>query len=675
MNRISIKIEGMEPPGAEGGFMTNSTVCRNLSVGQRLWMLGGAAFIGFGSMLGIGWYENTQVDIALRRADEIQQSVDHINDMRVANLTLILAAMDTIVDKDDKTIQPDRLKLVADSLTALSSGSKEMGALAEELKAGDLLKSYDSDVAGLRQAIQVDLTALVEQGASDAEFDKIDDRIDAAGDKLTATLDKFADDGTVFARRYIESANETSHNSLVIQIMLGVIAILTMAALQYIHGGSIRRGIAAVRESMLRIMNGDLSSNVAGKERGDEIGEMARAAESFRLAAIEKIDMEARTETDSQRSDAERRERESAKLADAEALSAAVMALAQGLTRLAKGDLTASIDQPFRDELERLRQDFNQTALRLRQAMGDIALNSTSIQANSRQMSAAADDLAKRTEQQAASLEETSAALDEITATVRNATSRAEEVGNMVAHTRQNTEKSDAIVGDAMAAMERIEGASREIGTIINVIDEIAFQTNLLALNAGVEAARAGEAGKGFAVVAQEVRELAGRAAGAAKDIKTLIGKSGAEVKIGGELVTAAGEALRQIGEDVLRIDGHVKSIVTSAREQSVGLNEINTAISQMDQVTQKNAAMVEETNAASHTLATDAENLTQLVRQFNIGEGMSARQTPREASAASHPKSSPARRLMGKVAGAFTGGAAARTLASSPAGDNWEEF
>ncbi|MBW9055395.1 methyl-accepting chemotaxis protein [Rhizobium mesosinicum] len=655
--------------------MTNSTVRRNLSVGQRLWTLGGAALIGFGSMLGTGWYENMQVDTGLRRASEIQQSIDSINDMRVAGLTLVLAAMDTIVDKDEKTIQPDRLKVVADSLATLSGGSKEMGMIAEELKAGDLLKSYDSDVGALRQAIQVDLKALVEQGASDAEFDKIDDRIDADGEKLAATLDKFASEGTAVARQRVESANETSRNSLVIQIALGVIAILTMASLQYIHGGSIRRGIVTVRESMLRILNGDLTSDVAGKERGDEIGEMARAAESFRLAAIEKIDLETRTAADRQRSDAERRERESAKLADAEALSAAVMALGQGLTRLANGDLTASINQPFRDELERLRQDFNQTAVRLRQAMGDIALNSTSIQANSRQMRAAADDLAKRTEQQAASLEETSAALDEITATVRNATSRAEEVGNMVAHTRQNTEKSDAIVGDAMAAMERIEGASREIGTIINVIDEIAFQTNLLALNAGVEAARAGEAGKGFAVVAQEVRELAGRAAGAAKDIKALISKSGAEVKIGGELVTAAGEALRQIGEDVLRIDGHVKSIVTSAREQSVGLNEINTSISQMDQVTQKNAAMVEETNAASHTLATDAENLTQLVRQFNIGEGMSARQTPREASAASHPKSSPARSLMGKVAGAFTGGAAARTIASSPAGDNWEEF
>ena len=124
--------------------MTNSTVRRNLSVGQRLWTLGGAALIGFGSMLGIGWYENTQVDTGLRRTDEIQQSIDTINDMRVASLTLVLAAMDTIVDKDEKTIQPDRLKVVADSLATLSGGSREMGIIAEELKAGDLLKSYDN---------------------------------------------------------------------------------------------------------------------------------------------------------------------------------------------------------------------------------------------------------------------------------------------------------------------------------------------------------------------------------------------------------------------------------------------------------------------------------------------------------------------------------------------------
>ncbi len=654
--------------------MSSNTIRKTFSVSQRLWTLAGAALIGFGSMVAVGWYENIRIDRALNRANDIQLSVDRINEMRMANLTLVLAAMDTIVDRGDKKVDPARLTSMSKSIEQLKNGSKEMALLADELKAGSLVASYDADVAALQKAILVDLKAAVEAGAADDAFDKLDDAIDGGGEKLTATLDKLAQDGSAVAQQRIDQANEISAGALWIQIGLGAFAILSMSLLQYVHGGSIRNGIEAVRSSMARIMQGDLSSEVPATERGDEIGEMARAAESFRQSAIDKRNLESQTETERRKSDTERREREALKLADTEALNSAVNALGQGLNRLAGGDVTTTIDQPFKAELERLRSDFNQTTINLRRAMSDITSNSSSIQANSRQMSSAADDLAKRTEQQAASLEQTSAALDEITATVRSATSRAEEVGHMVAHTRQNTEKSDLVVTQAMAAMERIEGASREIGQIINVIDEIAFQTNLLALNAGVEAARAGEAGKGFAVVAQEVRELAGRAAGAAKDIKALITKSGAEVKTGGELVTAAGEALRQIGEDVLRIDEHVKSIVTSAREQSTGLHEINTAISQMDQMTQKNAAMVEETNAASHTLASDADNLIRLVGQFQIGEGMNARSTPREASAASHPKPSPARSLIGKVAGAFSGGAAARAMAA-PAGDNWEEF
>jgi methyl-accepting chemotaxis protein len=235
--------------------------------------------------------------------------------------------------------------------------------------------------------------------------------------------------------------------------------------------------------------------------------------------------------------------------------------------------------------------------------------------------------------------------------------------------------ESERIVSDAMSAMERIEGASSEIGKIINVIDEIAFQTNLLALNAGVEAARAGEAGKGFAVVAQEVRELAQRAAGAAKDSKGLINRSSEEVKTGSRLVQATGQSLGRIGGDVLRIHEHMASIVTAAREQASGLQEINVAVNQMDQVTQQNAAMVEQSNAVSHTLAQDAENLTRLVGQFQIHEGVRASVgSPRAASAASRPAPSPARNLVSKVAGAFKSNAAVKGT-SLAAAENWEEF
>jgi methyl-accepting chemotaxis protein len=347
------------------------------------------------------------------------------------------------------------------------------------------------------------------------------------------------------------------------------------------------------------------------------------------------------------------------------------------LNRLSEGNLTATIDQPFRDDLETLRQDFNHTVEKLQSVLSSVRDNSSSIESNSHQMRGAADDLAKRTEQQAASLEETSAALDQITVTVRTATQRAEEASQMVGETRTNAEESGRIVREAVEAMARIENASSEIGKIINVIDEIAFQTNLLALNAGVEAARAGEAGKGFAVVAQEVRELAQRAAGAAKDIKVLVGRSSTEVGTGVRLVQETGEALGRIGTDVVRINEHMTSIVMAAREQSTGLQEINTAIGQLDQMTQQNAAMVEETNAASHTLAQDAEGLTALIGQFQLGGGAFApqiRQPVRVAtSATTRPAPSPAKALMGKLAGAFS--PASSVPKASGSAENWEEF
>jgi methyl-accepting chemotaxis protein len=655
--------------------MTISPVRKSLSVSQRLWTLGGAALVGIGSMLAVSWYENVQVDVGLRRANEIQATVNKVTAMQLAGTDLGLAAMDTIVDRGERVVHPDRLQIMNDAVATLTGNAGDMRNLAAELGETNLTSTYDADVVVLRKLVVTDLKTLVETGADEDAFDKIDDAIDAASDHIKGLFEKLATDGSDRAKQRVDEANALASGSLYYQITLGLIALLIMAALQVIHGGSIRRGIDAVRLSMQRIIDGNYAQAVDGTARGDEIGDMARATDVFRMAAVEKQALEARGESDRQRSDEERRARETAKLADDQAINSAVTALAHGLNRLSDGDLTVTIDEPFRDDLDRLRADFNQATTRLQQVMQNISADTRSIGANSAQMRAAADDLAKRTEQQAAALEETSAALDEITATVRNATQRAEEVGNMVEHTRESTEKSDRVVSDAMAAMERIEGASREIGTIINVIDEIAFQTNLLALNAGVEAARAGEAGKGFAVVAQEVRELAGRAAGAAKDIKTLIAKSSQEVKSGGALVTAAGSALRDIGEDVIKINEHVKSIVTSAREQSTGIGEINSAIGQMDQMTQKNAAMVEETNAASHTLASDAENLARLVAQFRIVDGQVVRKTPQAATAASQPKHSPARNLLSRVAGAFNNGSAALKVSPSPAASNWEEF
>jgi methyl-accepting chemotaxis protein len=650
---------------------------RKLSVSQRLGTLGLAAFVGFGAMLAVGWYENSKVHEALDNAAVAQDAIKNASAMRLTGIEIVLAAMDTIVDRDDRKVSPERLKIIADSIATLNASKVDAVALAALVGKPEIMATFDADLAELTQSVQIDLKRMVEEGAAPEAFDAIDDTIDGAGERMTLSLSKLSDEAGQLLVSRLSEATGLSAQSVLLQIVLGLAAMASLLGLLYFHGNVLRRGIFSVRDSMQRILKGDDQASVDGVARGDELGEMARAVEMFRMAAIEKQSLELSAAANRNEHEAEREARDAASAEEARQVQRAVVALGQGLNRLSDGNLTATIDQPFRQDLESLRQDFNHTVEKLQGVLSNVQENSSSIQSNSRQMRGAADDLAKRTEQQAASLEETSAALDQITVTVRTATQRAEEASRMVGETRNNAEESGRIVGEAVEAMARIENASSEIGKIINVIDEIAFQTNLLALNAGVEAARAGEAGKGFAVVAQEVRELAQRAAGAAKDIKVLVGRSSSEVGTGVKLVQATGEALGRIGTDVVRINEHMTSIVNAAREQSVGLQEINTAIGQLDQMTQQNAAMVEQTNAASHTLAQDAEGLTALIGQFQLS-GVSVRpihQPIRVATpATTRPAPSPAKALMGKLAGAFNSPASSVPKASGSA-ENWEEF
>ncbi|NWJ23829.1 methyl-accepting chemotaxis protein [Rhizobium sp. RM] len=451
-------------------------------------------------------------------------------------------------------------------------------------------------------------------------------------------------------------------------IIVGVAFLAVIAAALFVTSHGITTPIMRLRERMLSLAAGDAASEIDGMGRKDEVGEMAKAVQVFRENAIERMRLEQETEASRSLSEKERMERERQKAEDAAAVQFAVDNLASGLSKLSNGDLAHRITQPFTQSLDAVRADFNQSAEKLQTAMVQVSKNARGIDAGANEIKSAADDLAKRTEQQAAAVEETAAALEQITTTVRDASRRAQEAGSLVAKTRHEAENSGNVVRRAVLAMEKIEKSSSEISSIIGVIDDIAFQTNLLALNAGVEAARAGEAGKGFAVVAQEVRELAQRSANAAREIKTLITTSNEQVQQGVGLVGDTGKALEKIVAEVQEINRHVAAIVESAQEQSSGLQQINAAVNQMDQDTQKNAAMVEESTAASHGLAREASSLNQLLGQFRLG---TETQSPVIlAGANDRPVVSPARALGRKISAAFSGNAALDTSK-----DEWQEF
>jgi methyl-accepting chemotaxis protein len=436
------------------------------------------------------------------------------------------------------------------------------------------------------------------------------------------------------ARRFVKTISDLEHAQLTARsaaqkraFVLGVTMLAVGGAaaiglslfMAWLLTDMIAKPVAAMTQVMRRLAGGDHALEVPAQDRRDEVGEMARAVTVFRDAAIAKDRLETEAAALREQTEAERRQAEAAREANAREQSEVVEALASGLERLSAGDLTHRLRIQFAPAYRKLQDDFNSAMDKLQETMSVIVANADGIRTGSDEITTASDDLSRRTEHQAATLEETAAALDEVTATVRKTADSAREAHQLVADAEGDAEQSHRVVGEAIAAMGEIEGSSREISKIVGIIDEIAFQTNLLALNAGVEAARAGEAGRGFAVVAQEVRALAQRSADAAKEIKGLISDSSRHVGTGAGLVGRTGEALERIVERVKQINELVAQIAASAHEQASGLTQVNTAVNQMDQVTQQNAAMVEETTAASHALRQGVDELSSLIGRFQV--------------------------------------------------------
>ena len=501
-------------------------------------------------------------------------------------------------------------------------------------------------------------------------------------------MDEFADafrDANVQAAQTLYASSEAQYTlSMIKNVVLLTIGLAEGIGAMVFVSLCVSRPIERITGLMRRLANNDLSIQLPYLDQGNEIGAMAKAVDVFKTNGIRVQSMNAQEERMHQKCDELReaignvvaaavegdftlRITQDFEFADLNAFAASMNELVESIdsglaeTRrvigaLAEGDLTGSMRGQYTGAFAELQRNVNATMDTLRAIIGEVRQSIDQINSGSGELRVASDDLAKRTEQQAAALEETSSALEEITSAVRQSTERASEASRKVEDARRSTENSSNVVGDAISAMQRIEQASGQIGQIINVIDEIAFQTNLLALNAGVEAARAGEAGKGFAVVAQEVRELAQRSAGAAKDIKTLITKSGEEVGSGVRLVTATGDALAQIRQHVEGINDEVHQIAATSSEQSSRLQEVNSAVGQMDQVTQRNAAMVEETTASTNRLADDAYNLSLLIARFKLNQ---SERRVQPAPANTNPSPRPA----------------LKRAAGGGASGNWQEF
>ncbi|MDQ1186408.1 methyl-accepting chemotaxis protein [Agrobacterium larrymoorei] len=582
-----------------------------------------------------------------------------------ANTSLVAAGYDTtlaLVLKEQSIdigmVEATYKKDVVTLVQRLENAAKLMPELASKItpvkdRAITITKSMDQVWDAMRSGDYTRARERLAGISGDTEAWRTDIRAISEGN-LTSVLQQSDD-----------LSAQTNSTILTSLSVLGGLFAAAIAMSLWVSARGITGPIARLSARMVSLAGGETREEIDGVDRKDEVGQMAQAVSVFRENALERIRLEQEADANRSLSEKERIARDEQKAKEAEDTQFAVDHLADGLSRLSDGDVCYRISQPFVAHLDVVRENFNASAEKLQSALTRVAENARGIDAGANEIRSAADDLAKRTEQQAASVEETAAALEEITTTVKDSTRRAQEAGHLVAKARTGAEQSGEVVRKAVVAMERIEKSSGEISNIISVIDEIAFQTNLLALNAGVEAARAGEAGKGFAVVAQEVRELAQRSASAAKDIKGLISTSNTQVQEGVELVGETGRALETIVAEVQEINRHVMAIVEAAQEQSSGLQQINTAVNQMDQDTQKNAAMVEETTAASHGLAREASSLNQLLGQFKLSATFEA--PIRAATPAERPAASPARALGRKLATAFNGNAAVK--------QDWQEF
>jgi methyl-accepting chemotaxis protein len=511
--------------------------------------------------------------------------------------------------------------------------------------------------------------------------------------------------GAIFVGTPMSNVEASANGVLGLILMVGGLVTVTLGLLGLLLSRLITRPIPTLAGSMEAIAEGNFETDVPYTQQGNEVGAMARAVEVFRQNGLRVSQM---TEAEAARiiADQENRQKMMSELQSAfgEVVDAAVAGdftrqvmvefpdpelntLAAGVNNLvstfnrgvteigevlgamANTDLTERMEGDYEGAFARLKTDINAVADKLTEVVSQLRHTSGSLKTATGEILSGANDLSERTTRQAATIEETSAAMEQLAGTVLKNAERAKDASANAAQVTRTAEEGGQVMDAATGAMERITQSSAKISNIIGMIDDIAFQTNLLALNASVEAARAGDAGKGFAVVAVEVRRLAQSAAQASSEVKVLIEQSAGEVSAGSKLVGDAAGKLKAMLEAARGNNGLLESIANDSREQASAIEEVSTAVRTMDEMTQHNAALVEETNAAIEQTEAQATELDRIVEVFQINQVHAPTVLPERRPAAS---SSGARGLQQRLESAS---ATLTTHGNAAVAPDWSEF
>ena len=661
----------------------------NIRIGTKLGLMSGIAIILVIGMIAASMHNNTLVresnDAALQR-QEISRGAAQVElafigirlALRNVRLATTMAELNSANDLQARQQKAD--KLLDDLLPRLQSQEnrdriQKVRAALNNYVATALKESVPAKIESLKLDPKTDGAKILELYADTQRIQRQD--LDPGADKGIQALGEMEKTAGGRAADAAAQANQQMAEAERLNLGIGAAIVLILIGSAIVGAATIARPLRKLTALLQRMARGE-EVVITGTERKDEVGQTAKAVNDIKVMLAEKARIEAEQKIEQDKQAAAERDAATQRMADefqvavgglvkaavagdfsqrvelsgktglvlnvgtalnslCENVSVALDDLTGMLNSLAEGDLTKRITADYQGNFATLKDKANITAEQIGATISNITTATREVTNASGEISTSTTDLSQRTEEQAASLEETSASMEQISATVKKNAENAQQASQSATGAREIADRGGQIVAKAVEAMGHIETSSRKISDIIGVIDEIARQTNLLALNAAVEAARAGDAGRGFAVVASEVRTLAQRSSQAAKDIKDLITNSNSQVQEGVDLVNKAGTALAEIVGSIKNVAEIVVDIASASSEQASGIDQVNKALAQMDEVTQQNSALVEENAATAKALETQAQAMNERVAFFRIAPGAGA------AAAAAAPAASTA--------------------------------